>query len=514
MAQTLDARFQIKDDGSVVLRNISKELYKVKSNTKDASKAADAFGDTSVGATKRARKGHEELNDTLAGTERAYKKLGEHQGDAGGWKSDSSGVRSLLGDAASFAAVGIAARRVWKGTMDAINLSAMQKVQETTFQALLNSKAAGSALYDYVSAYAKVSALGREDLANAVTAYSSYTKNADQLERMIKLTECLYAKDPTQGAEGAVFAMRELLSGDTMSIKDRFNMSGFSGEMIRNFANTGDIEGMLDYVDQMFNRFGATQEVVDANFDNLTTQTNIFTSNLKTAIAESATPAMETLAGTMRRLNAEMDAGKYQPFIVLMANGMELIGSGIAWVAENLNWLAPAVLGGATAFIVYKGVQMTAAAAMAIFKAVTALTTLDVVNLTAAVAGLVGGMAAMSAVSKQIDAGVEMDMESAKKQFADLSANLPAAGAKLPVEVANSAPIKVKGEVEIEEESMRYLLDIQGQKWLAKFSTATLAPQMIFNGTTIEKTADFDEFAEYALESLRTSVETAADGVY
>lgn len=73
MAQTLDARFQIKDDGSVVLRNISKELYKVKSNTKDASKAADAFGDTSVGATKRARKGHEELNDTLAGTERAYK---------------------------------------------------------------------------------------------------------------------------------------------------------------------------------------------------------------------------------------------------------------------------------------------------------------------------------------------------------------------------------------------------------------------------------------------------------
>ena len=94
MAQTLDARFQIKDDGSVVLRNISKELYKVKSNTKDASKAADAFGDTSVGATKRARKGHEELNDTIAGTEQAYKKLGDHQGGVDGWNAGSSGVRS------------------------------------------------------------------------------------------------------------------------------------------------------------------------------------------------------------------------------------------------------------------------------------------------------------------------------------------------------------------------------------------------------------------------------------
>lgn len=514
MAQTLDARFQIKDDGSVVLKNISKELHKVKSNTKDTSKAADAFGDTSVGATKRARKGHEELNNTIAGTEEAYKKLGEHQGNAEGWNSGSSGVRSLIGNAASFAAVGMAARKAWKGTMDAINHSALQKVQETTFQALLNSKEAGSALYDYVSAYAKVSALGREDVANAVTAYSSYTKNADQLERMIKLTERLYAKDPTQGAEGAVFAMKELLSGDTMSIKSRFNMSGFSGETIRNLANSGDIEGMLEYIDQMFNRFGATQEVVDANFDNLTTQTNIFTSNLKTAIAESATPAMETLAGTMRRLNSEMDAGKYQPFIALMSNGMELIGNGIAWVAENLNWLAPAVVGITTAFIVYKGVQMTATAAMAIFKAVMALTTLDVVNLTAAIIGLIGGMAAMAAVSKKIDAGVSLDIETAKKQYAGLSANLPAAGAKLPVEVANTSPIKVKGEVEIEEESMRYLLDIQGQKWLAKFSTATLAPQMIFNGTTIEKTTDFDEFADYALESLRTSVETAADGMY
>src|SRR5699024_9906765 len=151
--------------------------------------------------------------------------------------------------------------------------------------------------------------------------------------------------DPTQGAGGAVFAMRELLSGDTISIKDRFNMSGFSGETIRNFANTGDIEGLLSYVDAQFNKFGATQAVVDANFDNLTTQTNIFASNLQTAIAESATPAMETLSGTMQQLNEDMDAGKFQPFINLMTNGMQMIASAAAWAGENLNWLLPIVVG-------------------------------------------------------------------------------------------------------------------------------------------------------------------------
>lgn len=51
-------------------------------------------------------------------------------------------------------------------------------------------------------------------------------------------------------------------------------------------------------------------------------------------------------------------------------------------------------------------------------------------------------MAAMSAVSKQIDTGVEMDMESAKKQFADLSANLPAAGAKLRLRLQTLHPSK------------------------------------------------------------------------
>ena len=283
--------------------------------------------------------------------------------------------------------------------MSAINLSTMQQVQETTFQALLNSQEAGSALYDYVSAYARTSALGREDIANAVTAYSAYTKDIDQLEQLIKLTERLYAKDPTQGAEGAVFAMRELLSGDTMSIKDRFNMSGFSGETIRNYANTGDIEGLLSYVDAQFNKFGATQAVVDANFEGLITQTNVFASNLKTAIAESATPAMETLSGTMQQLNEDMDAGKFQPFINLMTNGMQMIASAAAWAAENLNWLLPAVIGVVTAFVIYKGTILAANTAQAIFSATTGIMTGDIIKSVAALLALAGGMTAVAAVT-------------------------------------------------------------------------------------------------------------------
>lgn len=510
MPTELKAIFTIADNGSVTLKDISTKTKEAQKNFKSAKKEADSFGNTAAGAAKKTAKENkkaansvEDLKEEYQGATQAAGTLANTAAGAG-----SNSLRSWTADMMRFTAVGYTAKKAWDGAMKAINLSAMQKVQETTFQALLNHKEAGNALYDYVSAYAKISALGREEIANAVTAYTAYTKNADQLERLIKLTERLYAKDPSQGAEGAVFAMRELLSGDTMSIKDRFNMGGFSGETIRNFANTGDIEGLLDYVDQMFNRFGATQEVVDANYDNLITQTNIFASNMKTAIAESATPAMENLSGVMKRLNNDMSAGKFQPFIALMSNGMELIGSGVAWVADNLNWLAPAVFGVTTAFIIYKGVQMGATFALGIFQAVTALTTGNVIKLAGAVAGLVGGMAMMSKLSKDIDLQTDLDVSAAKEAFASFEKDLPGLQKDVPVHVSNSAPIKVKGEVEIEEESLRYMLDIQGQKWLAKFTTATLAPQNIFNGTVIRETADFEEFTQATIDSLKTATET------
>lgn len=536
MAERLNATLTIKDNSSAVIRKTTAEVKKYSKEMNTAKAASNSFGTTAANAGKKAESQHKRLKAVLKETTKGYqeeakavnsaakavdsytdaqgrlrRKNGRFlpMGGTGGGTGGKNPFASWTAGAVSFAAAGYAVKRAWDGAMSAINIAAMQKVQETTFQALTNSKQAGTALYDYVSAYARVSALSREELANATTSYLTYAKTTDQLERIIKLTERLYAKDPTQGAAGAVFAMRELLSGDTMSIKDRFNMSGFSGEKIRNFASTGDIEGMLDYVDQMFNRFGATQEVVDANYDNLITQTNIFASNMKTAIGEAATPAMETLAGVMQRLNSDMQAGKYQPFISLMANGMQLVGSTIAWVGENLNWLAPAVVGVTTALIVYKGVQLAAAATTAVLSAATNLMTGNFLGAAAAAAALVGGIAAVSAVSKKIDVQTELDVASAKQALTDFEKDFPSMNQKVPVEVANSAPISVKGEVEIEEESLKYMLDIKGQQWLAKFTTATLAPQNNFYNTVIRETADFDEFTQTTIDSLKTAVEVA-----
>ena len=532
MSNSMEFAMSVKNRASRQVRELDKELGKTQKSVDQVNRTAQTAGQAAEKAISQTTAGVRKQIDAVEDLDKA---VGAYQDKRGRWHSSNgrflpsespAGIggngtppvpgdpfRPVLGSAVSLAAAGYAAKKAWSFTWDQATQAALQKTQKTTMQALLQHKEAGSALYDYVSAYAKVSALGREDLANATTAYMTYTHNADQLERMLKLTERLYAKDPSQGAQGAAFAMKELLAGDTMSIKDRFNMTGISGAKIREFSQTGDIEGMLDYIDAMFNKFGATQEVVDANFDNLTTQANIFTSNLSTAMAESANPAMETLAGMVKRLNQDMDAGKFQPFFALMSRGMQAIATGVAWVGEHLNVIVPIVGGVVTALVIYKGAQMAATITTGILSIATKAMTGNFIGAGIALASLVGGIVAFNELGKKVDFKTGADLSSLKNRFAGFEKELP----KLPdndpmlTKITNSAPISVKGEVEIEEESMKYLLDIQGQQWLAKFTTATLAPQNVFYGTTIRETVDFDEFSQKLTDDLATAIEVTGE---
>lgn len=418
----------------------------------------------------------------------------------------ANGIGSLTTRLTGLISAAYLTKKAFDLTFQSINTSAFQKVQETTFQALLNSREAGSNLYKYVGAYAKTSALGREDIAKGVTTFLTATRDISQVEQLIKMTERLYAKDPTQGAEGAVFALKEALSGDVISPRNRYGITGLSGESLRN----ADINGKIAQIDVALNAFGATQEVVDANYAGLITQTNIFTSNLKTDIGESAAPIMNNLANVVARLNENMDAGKYQPFISLMVNGMNLIGTGIAFVVDNANWLIPVIGGVVTGLVAYKAATMAA----------TMWTTLASV----AVNGLTGNWAAAVGIIAAVTAGAwglskafsSIDASTAGGNLEDLksAAGKTLAGAKLPVEITNTDPVKVTGQVDIEQESMKYMLDIAGAKWFAQYSTATLAPQVTVQNMNVAKEVDADGLLDHVADGLATSIEAAPKGAY
>lgn len=472
MAQTLAAVFAVNDRYTATIRKIMQSQDEFQRKQDRIDKATEVFNKRQEQMKKAADK-------------------------------TSTSMGGLAGKLAGLVSVSLLVKKAWDGMAAAIGASALWDVQEKTYQGLLNSEKIGTQLNKYIQVYGKNSLLGQEQAGRAFTAFLPSTRDLNQLEQLEKLTQRLYAKDPTQGQAGAVFAMKELLAGDSLSAKERYNMIGFDNKKIRELNKTGDIEGLITYLDQMFNKFGATEAVVGKMMDTLPAQLGKLKDSFKSAFADTATPVMQTLVGTVQRLNGEMQAGKYQPFINLMVNGMELIGNGIAFVAENAYWLIPAVGGVVTALIAYN----TATAIASVVTNSLLGNWGAVILLAGAVTGAAVGMSlAMQDVSDTAK-GALTSADAIKNSLAG-----PLGKTKIDAEIVNADPIKVSGEVDIEQESMKYMLDIAGAKWFAQYSTATLAPQVTVQNMNVSKEVDADSLLDHVADGLATSIEAAPKG--
>lgn len=401
----------------------------------------------------------------------------------------------------------------------AIKIGAEKQVQLNTFQSLLNSDEAGQALYDYTKLYGQQkSVLGAMGIANATKSFLPFTQDIDQLTKLYQLTERLYARDPTQGSEGAVFAMKELISGDVMSARERFNISGISGATIRDFANTNDINGLINYLDQTFNRFGATQGIVDKNFTSLQTQATKFGDNVRSALGDESSPVVQNLSLMFQQLNADMDSGKFAPFFNLMGNGMVMLGNGLSWVAENGATLIPIIGGVASALVIFN----TAMGLARTFALATGATISLVSGQWIAAAAIIAGAAATiglaaslnkqnGALSKQAD---DLAKSAATYKSALSTAPKSNLSTAIPTEITNKSPISVKGEVEIEKESLRYQFDLAAQKAMAMFNMTQVVPQVTIQNQHVSKTVDVEEVNNALGDMVYQNQQMQAAGVY
>lgn len=402
----------------------------------------------------------------------------------------------------------------------AVKTGMEKQVQLNTFQSLLNSDEAGKALYDYTNIYGKQkSVLGSMGIADAAKSFLPFTQDINQLTKLYQLTERLYARDPTQGSSGAVFAMKELISGDTTSAKERFNISGISGAKIRDMANSGDINGTLTYLDDVFNRFGATQGIVDKNFTSLQTQATKFGDSVRSALGDESSPVVQNLSILFQQLNADMDAGKFAPFFNLIGNGMLMLGNGLTWVAENGATLIPVIGGVATALVIFN----TAMGLARTFALATGVTLSLVAGQWVAAAAIIAGAAAtigLAASLNQQNGSLGKQADDLAKSAVKYKSALSAApktsfgSASVPVEVSNKAPISVKGEVEIEKESLKYQFDLAAQKAFAIFKMQQVNPSVIIQNQNVSQTVDLEEVNQSLGDMVYQNQQTQAAGVY
>lgn len=142
---------------------------------------------------------------------------------------------------------------------EGVALNASFESSRTTMQAFVKDMGKTNEMVAALNAEARKFGFDPNDMNQAGRMLVSYAKGSMQeMMKMVKIAEILSALNPAEGLAGAAFSLREAISGDFVSIQDRFNLPR---SMINQMKKEGK-EG-LDIVEAVLKQIGAGPELVE-----------------------------------------------------------------------------------------------------------------------------------------------------------------------------------------------------------------------------------------------------------
>ncbi|PGT89217.1 hypothetical protein [Bacillus sp. AFS040349] len=191
-----------------------------------------------------------------------------------------------------------------------------------TIQAMFNDQKKSQ---EYMSAMEKVAIdsplFNSQDIFQNSKSFIALTKEQKTLEKMWDLSERLLAVDPTQGIEGSVFALRELFSGDAISMARRFEMPK---KELNDIAKM-PLDKQIKALDKLFNKMGMTKHLVDEMGDTTLGVWNQILETVNVANRKIGEPAVKIIKPFLDDINNALQSGKgnkYVEFGQQMASGI------------------------------------------------------------------------------------------------------------------------------------------------------------------------------------------------
>ncbi|MFE4202144.1 hypothetical protein [Aneurinibacillus aneurinilyticus] len=306
MAYDLVARLKLVDQMSQPIRRAIGNLTGMRKETDAVAKAVK-------GANKEQKLFHQEqrnLRDSMGkfnSEGRQYNsffdKFNKNVSSAKGHVTGLHGT--ILGLAGAYAAVG-SSRKIFDATVAS---AARTEMEQAVIKALFNNTKKSDEWFKWIEQRAKDSAMfSMDDFLAGSKAYIPMTKDLNQLRQLTALTERLAASNQAEGMGGASFAMRELMSGDTESIVDRFNLP-------RQWVN--EIKGksgqeFIDGVDKLLNRMGFTERFLDEISNTSIAKYNQLSEKIRLAFKDMGVEGLERAKPILDRLDAMMEDGKFK----------------------------------------------------------------------------------------------------------------------------------------------------------------------------------------------------------
>ena len=309
-------------------------------------------------------------------------------------KSQIFNLRNLL--------IGLGAIKIFKFTIG----GAAEIEQVSTFLQLQLGAQEGAKALDFVTARARASIFSFEDLAKAASTFSTILKKTSEVEEFTKFAERLSFLDPVQGFSGAALALKEVLSGETRSLRMRFELPISEG--LEKAMKTGALEDVFKELDKLIPVTGQQLEQLSKTGSGAFQRLG---SNIQTSFKLAGNKALQFLKPVLTSLNDAFEAGKFDDFFDSFAIGIavvvdwtlrfvERLRSIGRWIDNNSDILIPIIASIGSMALVIGGVTIATklwAGAQWLVNLALAANPIGLVILL--VVGLIGAMTALILVN-------------------------------------------------------------------------------------------------------------------
>lgn len=144
----------------------------------------------------------------------------------------------------------------------------------------------------------------------AVRAANDGMFNQKQIEKMWSITEKLAAYNPIQGTEGATFSFLELMSGDTVSMVDRFRID----KSVLNDLKSLPLDQMLKEFDEYLVKIGVTPKMIEDMGSTAAGKWQQIKESWGVILADMGTPALEPLKKFFDNILTKLGSGELNGF--------------------------------------------------------------------------------------------------------------------------------------------------------------------------------------------------------
>lgn len=270
-------------------RNSTNKKMKVDVDTKESVRMVD-----------RLTRGFHNLRNTANKTKTTLKGIGS------GLSKLNPG---LLMGTIGVAGAGYAGKKVFDSTFGS---AANYEMSEKTIQAMFNDKKKSQKYMEVMQKMAIDSPLlNSQDIFSNSKSFIALTKSQNQLNQMWDLSERLLAVDPAQGIEGAVFGLRELFSGDSRSLAERFELSKKTLNDIKNLP----LKEQLRELDKYFKKMGMTKKLVNEMGGTTLGVWNQIKETSEVALRKIGKPAVDIIRPYLKEINGALQGGKLNRFV-------------------------------------------------------------------------------------------------------------------------------------------------------------------------------------------------------